>query len=58
MMMAKPAVHKPEKPNRRADIAKDMARLKGMSESQLQADDRRGASSPLGRKKMEKGTKI
>jgi hypothetical protein len=51
--MPKHPVPKPEKPNRRADIAKDMARLKGMRESQLARDDVRGAMSPLGRKKIK-----
>jgi hypothetical protein len=43
--------------DRKADVAADMARLKGKSRQDLERDDRRGAASPLGHglgsKKME-----
>jgi hypothetical protein len=42
--------------DRKADVAADMALLRGQSRADLERDDRRGAASPLGGKKMkEKG---
>jgi hypothetical protein len=42
--------------DRKADVASDLARLKGKSRSDLADDKARGAASPLGGKKMkEKG---
>ncbi len=42
---------------RRADVARDMARLKGLSNAQLERDDKRGATSPLGMGKKEERRK-
>jgi hypothetical protein len=46
------------RPDRKADVARDLARLKGQSKSDLARDDKRMATSPLGHgmgaKKMEK----
>jgi hypothetical protein len=42
------------KVSRKADVAADSARLKGMSRADLERDDKRGPSSPLGKRK-EKG---
>lgn len=36
------------KVSRKADVASDFLRLKGMSNAQLARDDKRGATSPLG----------
>jgi len=33
---------------RKADVGRDLVRLRGRSEAQLERDDRRGAASPLG----------
>jgi hypothetical protein len=40
--------HEPPRRDRKADVAADLARLKGMNRADLERDDRRGASSPLG----------
>ena len=47
MARQRPEVRK-ERPDRKADLAKDLSRLKGMSRSDLARDDLRAASSPLG----------
>lgn len=56
--MAKhPELHK-RSADRKAGVAADMARLKGKSRSDMERDDRRGPSSPLGQgtgsKRMER----
>jgi hypothetical protein len=39
--------------DRKAEVAADMARLQGTSEARLERDDLRGASSPLGMRKIK-----
>jgi hypothetical protein len=46
--MPRPEVHKVKRPDRKADIAKDMARLRGRSDASLARDDQRMSMSPLG----------
>jgi hypothetical protein len=38
---------------RQSEVSADLARLKGVSKSALEADERRGASSPLGRRREQ-----
>jgi hypothetical protein len=46
--MAKHAKARPEREPVKAEVSKRMVSLKGQSRSELERDDLRGASSPLG----------